>query len=86
MTELRIGKHMTGFAVVQDARCPAMYRVRSPGGELSDMVNLTRAKDAVIRLDGPRGLGGSDVAHWDTRERPRRPRRSRQTNAPLPAC
>jgi hypothetical protein len=27
-----------------------MYRVRLPGGELSDMVNLTRAKDALAAL------------------------------------
>jgi hypothetical protein len=25
-----------------------MYRIRLPGGGLSDMVNLTRAKDALL--------------------------------------
>jgi hypothetical protein len=28
-----------------------MYRIRLPGGELTDIVNLTRAKDALAALD-----------------------------------
>ena len=33
--------------VVPDAARPGMWRVRWPDGRLSDMTNLTRAKDAV---------------------------------------
>jgi hypothetical protein len=33
--------------VVSDAAHPGMWRVRWPDGSLSDMTNLTRAKDAV---------------------------------------
>jgi hypothetical protein len=33
--------------VVPDAAHPGMWRVRWPDGHLSDMTNLTRAKDAV---------------------------------------
>jgi hypothetical protein len=33
--------------VVPDSTYPNMYRVRWPDGRLSDMVNLTRANDAV---------------------------------------
>jgi len=33
--------------VVPDAAHPSMWRVRWPDGRLSDMTNLTRAKDAV---------------------------------------
>lgn len=66
--ELRIGNRMTGFTAVQDSKWPSMYRVRSPNGELSDMVNLTRAKEAAVRFARPRGLGGGDVAYWDSRE------------------
>jgi hypothetical protein len=33
--------------IVPDERYPDMYRLRLPGGGLSDMVNLTRAKDAL---------------------------------------
>jgi hypothetical protein len=33
--------------VVPDATHPGMWRVRWPDGRLSDMTNLTRAKDAV---------------------------------------
>src|SRR5262249_676167 len=33
--------------IVQDAKYPSMYRLRLPGGSLSDIVNLTRVKDAL---------------------------------------
>jgi hypothetical protein len=39
--------------VVRDERHPTMYRVVRPNGSLSDMVNLTRAKDALrCLIDG----------------------------------
>jgi len=38
------------FEVVQDAKYPKMWRVRHPDGRLSDMVNLTRARDAATGL------------------------------------
>jgi hypothetical protein len=43
-----------GFAIVPDAKWPAMFRLRLPDSNLSDMVNLPRAKDALaaIRDDG----------------------------------
>jgi hypothetical protein len=37
--------------IVPAARWPGMYRIRLPGGELTDIVNLTRAKDALAALD-----------------------------------
>jgi hypothetical protein len=33
--------------IVPDAKWPGMYRLRLPDGSLTDMVNLTRAKDAL---------------------------------------
>ena len=36
--------------VEPDGKWPAMYRARLPNGHLTDMVNLTRAKDATIAL------------------------------------
>jgi hypothetical protein len=53
-----------------DSKYPGMYRIRFPDGGLSDMVNLTRAKDAALAFalrslnsvaqetpsDGPHGL------------------------------
>jgi hypothetical protein len=36
-----------GFLIVPDARWPNMYRIRKPDGTLTDMVNLTRAMDAL---------------------------------------
>ena len=65
MIELRIGRKRTGFRVVEDDRYPGMYRVRYPDGRLSDMVNLSRAKDAVL---GMAHLGGGEVGHWDSRQ------------------
>jgi hypothetical protein len=38
--------------VVPDQKWPGMYRVRQPDGSLSDMVNLTRAKDATAATQG----------------------------------
>jgi hypothetical protein len=34
-------------SVVQDSKYPSMWRVQQPDGTLSDMVNLSRAKDAA---------------------------------------
>ena len=34
--------------IVPDPQWPGMYRVRRPDGSLTDMVNLTRAKDALL--------------------------------------
>jgi hypothetical protein len=40
-----------GFVIVPDAKWPGMYRVWHPDGTLSDMVNLTRAKDALAEAE-----------------------------------
>jgi hypothetical protein len=48
-------KHLSvtrDFAIVPDAKWPGMHRIRRLGGSLSDLVNLTRAKDALRSLDG----------------------------------
>jgi hypothetical protein len=37
-------------SIVPDARWSDMYRLRFPDGSLSDMVNLTRARDALSAL------------------------------------
>jgi hypothetical protein len=42
-----LGLTFGGYTVVPDSKWPNMYRVRSPDGTLSDMVNLARAKDAA---------------------------------------
>jgi hypothetical protein len=36
--------------IVPDAKWPGMYRIRRPDGSLTDMVNLTRAKEALLRV------------------------------------
>jgi hypothetical protein len=35
------------YTIIPDPDWPAMYRVRRPDGSLTDMVNLTRARDAA---------------------------------------
>lgn len=42
------GRRKLELEVVEDDRFPGMWRIRAPNGELSDMVNLTRAKDAAL--------------------------------------
>jgi hypothetical protein len=37
-------------AIVPDERFPGMYRLKRADGSLSDMVNLTRAKDALAAV------------------------------------
>src|SRR5262245_4304832 len=38
--------------IVPDPKWPAMYRIKRPDGLLSDMVNLTRARDALANHEG----------------------------------
>jgi hypothetical protein len=51
--------------VVPDARYPGMWRVALGDGSLSDMVNLTRAKDAAAAI-AERGPPARDrrMFHW----------------------
>jgi hypothetical protein len=53
--------------VVPDANWSGMWRIRTPDGALSDMVNLTRAKDAafVMAQKGPPVRDGQRL-HWQT--------------------
>lgn len=37
--------------LIQDEKYPEMYRVYWPDGVVSDMVNITRAKDAIRRYE-----------------------------------
>ena len=37
-------------AIEPDQTCPGLWRVRLPGGHLTDTVNLSRAKDAAASL------------------------------------
>jgi hypothetical protein len=36
--------------VVPDEHWPGMFRIRRPDGSLSDMVNLTRVRDALCSI------------------------------------
>jgi hypothetical protein len=69
--QLFIGARFTGVTVECDAIWPGMWRVRQ-GAELSDIINISRAKDAAIAWARPRGLGGGEVVHWHRRQCVRR--------------
>lgn len=65
--ELYIGQRSTGVSVRTDATWPTMWRVHQ-GDRVSDIVNLTRAKDAAVAWARPRGLGGTEIPRWHLRE------------------
>ena len=64
---LYLGQRTTGISVCQDRVYPDMWRIER-NGVASDMVNLSRAKDAAISWARPKGLGGEEVAHWRYRQ------------------
>jgi hypothetical protein len=45
-----------GRRIVPDEKWPGMYRIRRPDGSLSVMVNLTRAKDALLDYEATKAL------------------------------
>jgi hypothetical protein len=70
-TELRlaIAARPTDITIRPDSRYPGMWRIHQ-GDRVSDMVNLTRAKDAAIAWARPRGLGSGEAVRWERRETP----------------
>lgn len=48
--ELRLRAGGVLATIEPDGEWPGLWRVRTPDGRLSDMVNLTRAKDAALSL------------------------------------
>ena len=71
--------------VVPDTPWPGMWRLRTPDGTLSDLVNLARAKDAAMAA-AERGppRRNARLFHWKLkrRERPAEPRPSRRVHTP----
>jgi hypothetical protein len=68
---LHYGKSRKPLAhVVQDATYPTMWRIAWPDGRQSDMVNLSRAKDAAAAI-AERGPPARDrkMFHWGQRPR-----------------
>ena len=48
--KLRLNSGRLLATIEPDAKWAAMFRVRLPDGQLTDMANLTRAKDAAVHL------------------------------------
>jgi hypothetical protein len=46
----RTGSRTILARIVADRVYPSMWRVKTPSGKLSDMTNLTRAKDAAMTM------------------------------------
>jgi hypothetical protein len=66
---LLIGNRFTGLLVCPDPQWPNMWRIHY-GGRISDVVNLTRAKDAAISWVRAEGQGGAKGVRWERRETP----------------
>ena len=64
---LYVGNNFTGIVVRPDDKYPKMWRIHGRN-QISDMINIDRAKDAAIIWARPRGLGGSEEARWKRRE------------------
>src|SRR5262249_9973522 len=47
---LHLGRGRGLLDVVPDGTYPGMWRIQTPDGRRSDMVNLTRAKDAAVSV------------------------------------
>lgn len=60
--ELYVGRKKTRISVQSDPKSPKMYRVHGPSG-ISDMVNLSRAKDAALSIAGLQG-SALEAANW----------------------
>jgi hypothetical protein len=64
---LKIGQKLSGLVVKQDDKYPQMWRIHYKD-RVSDMVNLTRAKDAALSWvdppDGIKGNGWMDRLNW----------------------
>jgi hypothetical protein len=47
---LMLGTRNTGVKIIPDAKWSKMFRVEYPPGVISDMVSLTRARDAAVSI------------------------------------
>jgi hypothetical protein len=58
--------------VIPDNEYAGMWRIRWPDRQLSDMVNLSRAKDAAMVLVRKNGIidQSTKTLHWERTERP----------------
>jgi hypothetical protein len=81
--QLKIGNRKTGLVIRPDQRYANMWRIHYQG-DISDMVNLVRAKDAAIAFVRLKGLGGSEIAKWEYRQTSREPARSVYFVEPVP--
>ena len=83
---LRYGHARTPLALLlPDSDWPGMWCIAWPDGRLSDLVNLTRAKDAaeLISERGP-PVHDSKLFHWEASNSPRGGAPVRQMRRPLP--
>lgn len=73
---LHIGNKRTNISVQPDPTWPGMWRIHQgglyggAGVEISDMLNLARAKDAALSWLGNRRASGSEKVRWHTRHTP----------------
>jgi len=61
--QLFIGSKNTKVILRPDDDWPPMWHIHAPGGFVSGMLNLTRAREAAIARVCPKGIGDR-VANW----------------------
>jgi hypothetical protein len=71
----RQGSKASALSVVPDETYPSMWRIHTRDGKLSDMANLTRAKDAAASLA---------MAEYDRETRLERPAEARYSDLNIP--
>lgn len=65
---LYLGRKPTNISVQADPTWPGMWRIHQ-AGDVSDMLNLARAKDAALSWVSPRGLA-KQKPYWRYTETP----------------
>jgi hypothetical protein len=81
---LYLGSKSTGILVRPDENYPNMYRVHWPDRPPSDMVNLSRAKDAAMRWAGRRGGEDAKRLNWKAPKKPTEARLMRLNRQGVP--
>ena len=68
--DLYIGRKATGVSIRPDETWRGVWRIHQ-GANVSDMVNIARAKEAAISWARPNdrngGFSSTDVLHWKRR-------------------
>jgi hypothetical protein len=66
---LLIRNRATEIELRPDHKYPTLWRIHAANGQISDMLNLARAKNAAVAWARSRGLSGSEIVQWKENSR-----------------